>query len=95
MRRKGVRIGACFLALTLAAGIVPWPGQGMEEVKAETAGNVNDLLQIRTGDGTSVDMQLYANGVYEGEIDLSAGSHTLTLYRNGEEGGLTDEVTVS
>ena len=95
MRRKSVRIGACFLALTLAAGVVPWPGQGMEEVKAETAGNVNDLLQIRTGDGTSVDMQLYANGVYEGEIDLSAGSHTLTLYRNGEEGGLTDEVTVS
>ena len=92
LRRKSVRISAGILALTLAAGLLPQTGPAA----AEAAGNgsVDDLLEIRTEDGSSVDMQLYANGVYEAEIGLTAGTHTLSLYRNGEAGGLTDEVAV-
>lgn len=100
MRKKRVRIGAGFLAVTLVAGMIPIPQ--VLEVRAENTGdmenlktmrNVEDLLQIKTENGESAEMQLYANGVYESKIDLSAGSHKLSLYCNGEE-SLTDEVNV-
>lgn len=95
MRRKSVRLGACALALTLAAGIVPVSGMDIPEVRAAENGSVSDLLQIRAGDGSSADMKLYAEGLYEGALELEAGTYELSLYRNGEESDVTDEITVS
>ena len=95
MRRRSVRLGAYALALTLAAGVIPAAGPEMPEVRAAENGSVSDLLQVRTGDGSSADLKLYAGGLYEGAIELGAGDHTLSLYRNGEESGVTDEISVS
>ena len=94
MRRKSVRLGACALALTLAAGVVPVSGMDIPEVRAAESGSVSDLLQIRTGDGSSADLKLYAGGLYEGALELEAGTYELSLYRNGEESDVTDEITV-
>ena len=95
MRRKSVRFGACALALTLAAGVIPAVGSGIPEVRAAENGNVSDLLQVRTGDGSSADLKLYGGGLYEGVIELGTGTHTLSLYRNGKESDIADEINVS
>ena len=94
MRKRSARISACCLAFALAAGALP--DVPVRSVKAEGAKRADDLLEIRGDGGESAAMKLYANGVYEARLDsLAEGSHTLTLYRNGEaQAGLTDEVTV-
>lgn len=89
MRRKSVRLGAAALALTMVAGL--FPAAGPTVVRAEER-RVDDLLQIKTESGDDVTLKLYSNGLYEGAVDLTAGEHTLSLLRNGEDCGITDTV---
>lgn len=93
MRKKHVRIGAGILALTLASGIIPIPEAVV--VQAGDSEAVEDLLQIKTDTGESVDLKLYGNGLYENKLTLGAGTHTLSLYRNGKEEVLSEKVTVT
>ena len=95
MKKKSVRFGACALALALTAGAVQLPPGAVPEVQAAGEDCVDDILEVRTEDGDSTVLQIYSCGIFEGELKLPAGSHTLSLYRNGVESGITDEVNVS
>lgn len=95
MKKKSVRFGACALALALTAGAVQLPPGAVPEVQAAGEDCVDDILEVRTEDGDSTVLQIYSCGIFEGELKLPAGSHTLSLYRNGAESGITDEVNVS
>lgn len=95
MKKKSVRFGACALALALTAGAVQLPPGAVSEVQAAGEECVDDILEVRTEDGNSTVLQIYSGGIFEGELELPAGSHALSLYRNGVESGITDEVNVS
>ena len=95
MKKKRVRFGACALALALTAGAVRLPSGAVSEVQAAGEECVDDIMEVRTEDGGSTVLQIYSGGIFEGELELPAGSHTLSLYRNGAESGITDEVNVS
>ena len=95
MKKKRVRFGACALALALTAGAVRLPSGAVSEVRAAGEECVDDIMEVRTEDGGSTVLQIYSSGIFEGELELPAGSHTLSLYRNGAESGITDEVNVS
>ncbi len=91
------RMLSVLLTVAMVLGLIQVMPGTVSEVKAAELGEavVTDFMQVQVDTGSKYDMQLYMNGVYEAAVELAAGTHTVTLIKNGEATALTNSVTVT
>ncbi len=59
----------------------------------ESNSYVTDLMEVKIGSNTYA-MDVYANGWFEAVVNLPAGTHAVTLYKNGKETEQTTSITL-
>lgn len=82
--KKRYRFCSFLLAFCLA---IPSALPGIEANAAESSSDclISDEIEIGIDDRAKVPMNLYAGALYETGVELTAGTHTYTVYRNGKE----------